>query len=166
MFRTAVQLGLNNGELALTVAKLGVHRFSFGIGNRAIEPSEKLLERAVEALRMAAGQIGIRAGAPIQQRRVLQEDLIAFVAPADPKLVRIFGVPGNGSECAEDFEKKTVLAAAGNLTRRERASGSVSHSKENRPKVFCIHFRIDGIELRSRAQAKCLCGLFGFRRVL
>src|SRR6266571_1844563 len=76
---------------------------------------EKLNERVGIAFRVSAGICGVATGLGAEQRRIFDERLVCFFAAANPKRVGIFGVPGERTFAAVDFESEAAFTAGADL---------------------------------------------------
>jgi hypothetical protein len=118
-----VVAGLESGELAWCV--------EVGGGDVIVEIVEKLDEGVGVAFGVSARISGIGAGFFAEQRRVLYEFAVWFVAAADPESVGVFGVPGERAFAAVNFEIQGALAAGADLRNGEDAVNAVLEMNED-----------------------------------
>ena len=155
----ALQFSLEDGELPQTVGELRVFGSNAGCANRCVKAAEHLLEGVAVAFSVAAGQVGVAARLGLEQGRILEEELVAGVAVANPEFVGPLLVPCGGGFCAVNLDAEPVLASGGDLAGDDAAARARAHAEDHRAEVF----RIDG-RLNIVFRAEQLVGK-GFDRV-
>jgi hypothetical protein len=76
---------------------------------------KELDERVGVAFRVPTGISGVPARGRAEQRWILDERLVCFLAAANPKRVGIFGVPRERTFAAVHFEAEAAFAAGADL---------------------------------------------------
>ncbi len=76
----ASHFGVEDPQLPQAIGELRILWCSAALPDGSIEPPKDLLESVVVALTVAARQIGKSARRRLQQRGILDEDLVAVVA--------------------------------------------------------------------------------------
>ena len=124
-----------------------------------VEPPEYLLVSIVVAFAMAAGEIGVRRGRRVQQRRIFNDDLVRRIAMADPELIRPLLVPRHAALSAEDLDLEPVLAAGGHLADSEGAARAVAQMDQDGAEVFGIDRYFVVVFRPQRLAGECFDGL-------
>ena len=107
-----------------------------GGGDVVVEGFEGLLEGVLVALVVAAGIADVGAGGFGDQAGIPDQLLVGLVAMADPELVGLLAVPGDGGFAAGDLITQTVLAAGGHLRDPERAVRAAGKAEKRRAAVL------------------------------
>src|ERR1035441_6857209 len=135
----ALHLSLEDSELPQTIGELRVFGINAGCANRCVKAAEDLLEGIAVAFTMATGQVGVAARLGLEQRRILEDELVAGVAAANPEFVGPLLVPGRRGFCAVNLDAEPVLASCGDLAGDDAAARARAHAEDHRAEVFCIH---------------------------
>lgn len=141
----ALQRGVENRELPQSVDELRILGRLAERRDRGVEAPKDLLEGVVVAFAVAAGKIGIAASGGLEQGRILDEHLIAYIAMACPKFVGSLLIPCNGRSSSVDLNAQPILSARGDLAGSHAAACAHSHTEYHGTEVFCIDGRFDVI---------------------
>jgi len=130
----ALQFSLEDSELPQTVGELRVFGSNAGCANRCVKAAEDLLEGIAVAFSMAT-RAGRRSCAPrLEQRRILEDELVAGVAASYPEFVGPLLVPGRRGFCAVNLDAEPVLASGGDLAGDDAAARARAMRKITAPK--------------------------------
>ena len=113
-------------ELAVAVGEGGVG--DGGVvagGDVGVDIAEEQAEGLVEAFAVGAGFFDEAPGVGAHVARVGDEQLVGFVAVADPEFVRSFRVPADAGQFRVNFDLDTVGMAGRNVRERKDRLGSI-----------------------------------------
>ena len=105
---------------------------------------------------MTAREIGVGFGLRLEERRVLDDDLVGRVAMADPQLVGALLIPHHAALGAVDLHLQAVLAAGIHLAGGVGAAHAVAHAEHHRAHVLGIDRGLYVILRRKRLAGECL----------
>jgi hypothetical protein len=122
------QLCPQDGQLPQPVGELRIFRTHSGVADRSVKAAEHLLGRIIVTFGMAAGQVRITARLRLQQRRVLENELVPRLAVAYPELVGPLLVPTGRGFCAVDLDIEPVFTSRGDLAGGDAAARTRARS--------------------------------------
>ena len=96
-----------------------------------VDGTEMGAEGVEESFDVPTRQGGCRLAGRTHERRVSDEDLVRSIAVADPRLVGLLGVPGQGRLGPIDLVLERVLPAGADLGDADGASGAAIEAKQD-----------------------------------
>ncbi len=122
-----------------SVDELRIFRSNTRSVDRPVKAAEDLLECVVVAFAVTTGKIGVTPRPGLEQRRILDKNLIATIAMTGPEFVGTLLVPCDGRSRSVNFNAEPVLAPSRNLAGHNAAARPSAHAENHGPKVFRGH---------------------------
>jgi len=105
--------------------------FEVAGGNVVVKVVEELDEGVGIAFGVSAGIGGVGASFGSEERRILDQFTVGFIAAADPESVGIFAIPGERAFAAVDFEIQSAFPTGAYLRNGEDAVDAVFEMNED-----------------------------------